>query len=40
MEDINREYVSDNPYSYGGKYRLYDVFKKSDVDRNLKNNNI
>ena len=40
MVDINREYVSDKPYSYGGKYRLYDVFKKSDVDKNLKNNDI
>ena len=40
MVDINKEYFSDNPYSYGGKYRLYDVFEKSDVDRDLKNNNI
>ena len=30
MVDINKEYFSDNPYSYGGKYRLYDVFEKSD----------
>ena len=40
MEDINEEYLSDKPHSYGGKYRLYNMFKKGDVDRALKNNNI
>ena len=40
MQDINSEYLSDKPHSYGGKYRLYNIFKKGDVDRALKNNNI
>lgn len=40
MNDINEEYLSDKPHSYGGKYRLYNMFKKGDVDRELTNNNI
>ena len=40
MVDINSEYLSDKPHAYGGKYRLYNVFKKGDVDNALKNNDI
>ena len=40
MQDINSEYLSDKPHSYGGKYRLYNLFKKGDVDSALKNNDI
>ena len=40
MQDINSEYYSDKPHSFGGKYRLYTPFKKTDVDKALKNNDI
>ena len=39
MQDINSEYYSDKPHSFGGKYRLYTAFKKTDVNKALKNNN-
>ena len=38
--DINSEYFSDKPHSYGGKYRLYELYNKDDVDTALTNNNI
>ena len=31
-EEINRNYTETNPYSFGGKYRVYDVYPKSAVD--------
>ena len=40
MQDINSEYYSNKPHSFSSKYRLYNVFKKGDVDRALKNNDI
>ena len=36
MEDeINKEYVGDKPHSFGGKYRLYDVYEDGRVDKTL-----
>ena len=36
MEDeINKEYVGDKPHSFGGKYRLYDVYEDGRVDKAL-----
>ena len=36
MEDeINKEYVGDKPHSFGGKYRLYDVYENGSVDKAL-----
>ena len=36
MEDeINKEYVGDKPHSFGGKYRLYDVYENGRVDKAL-----
>ena len=40
MENINIEYFNDKPHSYGGKYRLYEIYQNSDVDKALKNNDI
>ena len=40
MSDINTDYFSDKAHSYGGKYRLYDEFKRVDVDRELRDNDI
>ena len=38
MEKINSEYFSDQPHAYGGKYRLYDLYNKGDVDKALSYN--
>ena len=38
--DINSEYFSDKPHSYGGKYRLYELYNKDDVDTALANNDV
>ena len=40
MNDINSEYNSDKPHSYGGKYRLYELYNKDDVDTALANNDV
>lgn len=40
MNNINDKYFGSNPFSYGGKYRLYEKFKKKDVDKELENNDI
>ena len=34
-EKINKDYVADKPYSFGGKYRLYDVYDKDHVNKAL-----
>ena len=34
-ENINKAYVGDKPHSFGGKYRLYDVYAKEHVDKAL-----
>ena len=38
MDEINEEYFKDKPYSFGGKYRLYDIYSRKDVDKALKAN--
>ena len=38
MDEINEEYFKDKPYSFGGKYRLYDTYPRKDVDKALKAN--
>ena len=38
MDEINEEYFKDKPYSFGGKYRLYDIYPRKDVDEALKGN--
>lgn len=38
--DINSEYFSDKPHSYGGKYRLYELYNKDDVDAAFSKNDI
>lgn len=35
-QQINSEYFSDNPQSFGGKYQLYNVFGKKESDNALK----
>ena len=35
-EEINSKYVEDKPYSFGGKYRVYDAYAKKDVDNAMK----
>ena len=40
MSDINTDYFSDKGHSYGGKYILYTKFKRDDVDRELRDNDI
>jgi hypothetical protein len=35
MEQTNSEYFSDQPHSFGGKYRLYDLHNKDGVDKAL-----
>ena len=37
---INSDYSSDKPHSFGGKYRLYNLFDKKEVDSALENNDI
>ena len=39
-QQINSEYFSDNPQSFGGKYQLYNVFGKKESDNALKSNDI
>ena len=34
-EQINKAYVESKPHSFGGKYRLYDVYDKHSVDKAL-----
>ena len=34
-EKINKAYVENKPHSFGGKYRLYDVYDKHSVDKAL-----
>ena len=36
--NINEEYHGDKPFSFGGKYRLYENFDKRDVDKALQEN--
>ena len=38
MDDINKKYAETKPYSFGGKYRLYEVYSKEKVDKALKKN--
>ena len=33
--EINKAYVDDKPYSFGGKHRLYEEYAKEDVDKVL-----
>ena len=41
MEDeINKEYIGDKPHSFGGKYRLYDVYDNGRVDKALHKSDI
>ena len=40
MEQINLDYFSDQPHSFGGKYRLYDLYKRDDVDKALSYNDV
>ena len=40
MEDINYNYFSDKPHSYGGKDRLYKLYNNKDVDKALSNNDV
>ena len=39
-ENINKAYVGDKPHSFGGKYRLYDVYAKEHVDKALHKNDV
>ena len=39
MDDvINEAYANDKPYSFGGKYRLYEAYIKEYVDKALSKN--
>ena len=40
MEQINSEYFSDKPHSFGGKYKLYELYNKDDVDKALSYNDV
>ena len=35
---INEAYVDDKPYSFGGKFRLYESYAKEEVDKALSKN--
>ena len=35
-DEINRKYTETNPYSFGGKYRVYKHYPKFSVDEALK----
>ena len=37
---VNSDYFSDKPQSFGGKYQLYNLFDKKEVDSALENNDI
>ena len=39
-EEINKAYVEDKPHSFGGKYRLYDVYTKKHVNKVLNKSDI
>ena len=39
-EDINKSYIKDKPHSFGGKYRLYDVYAKKNVDKALQKSDV
>ena len=39
-EEINKKYVEDKPYSFGGKYRVYNLYAKKDVDKALQKSDI
>ena len=34
-DEINKAYIGDKPHSFGGKYRLYDVYDKAQVNKAL-----
>ena len=34
-DEINKSYIGDDPHSFGGKYRLYDVYDKAQVNKAL-----
>ena len=36
--EINEAYVDDKPYSFGGKFRLYESYAKEEVDKALSKN--
>ena len=36
MDEINKKYGETEPYSFGGKYRLYKLYSKEMVDNALK----
>ena len=38
MDEINKKYGETEPYSFGGKYRLYKLYSKEMVDNALKKN--
>ena len=38
--EVNREFFSDKPQAFGGKYGLYNIFEKKTVDSALENNDI
>mgnify|MGYP003333414696 CR=1 FL=1 len=40
MQQVNSDYFSDKPQSFGGKYQLYSLFDKKEVDSALENNDI
>ena len=40
MQQVNSYYFSDKPQSFGGKYRLYNLFDKKEVNSALENNDI
>jgi hypothetical protein len=39
-EEINKKYVENKPYSFGGKYRVYNSFAKKDVDKALEKSDV
>ena len=39
-EEINTKYVENKPYSFGGKYRIYNAYAKKDVDKALQKSDI
>ena len=40
MQQVNSYYFSDKPQSFGGKYQLYNLFDKKEVNSALENNDI
>ena len=39
-EEINTKYVENKPYSFGGKYRIYNEYAKKDVDKALQKSDV